>query len=118
MQHVPGNLLSNGYVAVSQSPRAFGMHFGIARGQANILEFYKVYKYSYIRRSKAKFTLKFMNIHEMSCTLTGRREVNVRRDGNCFYRAMALAVSGTTDEAHKFFRAVCNEMIAEYPEVF
>ena len=29
----------------------------------------------------------------------GRHEVNVRGDGNCFYRAMALAVDEKTDHA-------------------
>ena len=48
----------------------------------------------------------------------GRREVNIRGDGNCFYRAMALAVDGKTDHAYPVFRAMYNEMIAAFPKVF
>lgn len=54
----------------------------------------------------------------MSYIQAARREINARGDGNCFYRAIALAVDGKTDHAYRVFRAMCNEMIAEYPEVF
>ena len=54
----------------------------------------------------------------MSSVPADRREVNVRGDRNCFYRAMALAVDGKTDCAYPVFRAMCNKMIAEYPKVF
>ena len=54
----------------------------------------------------------------MTCVSSGRREVKVRGDGNCFYRAIARAVDGKSDEAHLTFRDMCNEMITEYPEVF
>ena len=54
----------------------------------------------------------------MSSVPAGRREVNVRGDGYCFYRATALAVDGKTDHAYLVFRAMCNKMIAEYPKVF
>ena len=54
----------------------------------------------------------------MEIVSTGRREIKVCGDGNCFYRAIARAVDGKTDEAHLTFRDMCNEMIAEYPDVF
>ena len=54
----------------------------------------------------------------MSSIPAGRREVNVRGDENCFYRAMALAVDRKTDHTYAVFRATCNEMIAAYPKVF
>ena len=54
----------------------------------------------------------------MSSIPVGRREVNVRGDGNCFYRAMALAIDVKTVHAYPVFRAMCNRMIAEYPKVF
>ena len=46
-------------------------------------------KYSYIARIRAKFSLIFKR---MSSILADRREVNVRGEGNNFYRAMTLAV--------------------------
>ena len=54
----------------------------------------------------------------MSFVPAGRPEVNVRGDGTCFCRAMALAVDGKTDHAYPVFRAMCNKVIAEYPKVF
>ena len=48
----------------------------------------------------------------MSSVPAGRRDVNVRGDKNCFYRAMALAVDGKTDHAYPVFLAMCNKMIA------
>ena len=54
----------------------------------------------------------------MSSIPAGRREVNVHGVGNCFYRAMALAVDGKTDHAYPVFRAMYNEMIAAFPKVF
>ena len=48
----------------------------------------------------------------MYSILAVRREVHVLGHGNCFYRAMALAVEGKTDLAYPVFRAMCNEMIA------
>ena len=54
----------------------------------------------------------------MSSIPAGRQEVNVRGDGNRFYRAMALAVDGKTDHAYPVFRAMCNDMIAAFPKVF
>ena len=54
----------------------------------------------------------------MSSVPAGRREVNVRGDENCFYGAMALAVDGKTDHVYPVFRAMCDEIIAEYSKVF
>ena len=36
----------------------------------------------------------------MSRIPAGRREVRVRSNGNCFYRAMAIAVEGKSNESH------------------
>ena len=54
----------------------------------------------------------------MVCVPVGRRERKVRGDGNCFYRAMALAVNGSTDRDFATIRAICTKRIADYPDVF
>jgi hypothetical protein len=46
----------------------------------------------------------------------GRREVQVRGDGNCFYRAMARALDGETDRSHSKVRSLCNDMIERIPK--
>ena len=49
----------------------------------------------------------------------GRREVNVRWDGNLFlHLAMAFAVDGKTNHAYPVFRTMSNGMLAAYPKVF
>ena len=48
--------VANGYVAVSQVPRGFAMHFGIARGQTNTFSNTAIYINSYIQRFEAKFS--------------------------------------------------------------
>ena len=54
----------------------------------------------------------------MSGIPIGRREVIVRGDGNCFYRAMALAIDKKTDKDHWQVRASCNNMMACFSDVF
>jgi hypothetical protein len=38
----------------------------------------------------------------MAVILSGRREVKIRCDGNCFYRAMARALDGETELTKSF----------------
>ena len=45
----------------------------------------------------------------MSTIPAGICEVNVHGNGNCFYRAMALAVDDKTDHAYALFRAMCKK---------
>ena len=54
----------------------------------------------------------------MSGIHIGRREIKVRGDGNCFYRAMALAINEKTDRDHCKVRASCNNMMACFSDAF
>ena len=54
----------------------------------------------------------------MAGILIGRREVIVRGDGNCFYRAIARAIDEKSDKNHMKVRALCNNTLAHFPNVF
>ena len=47
----------------------------------------------------------------------GRKEV-VRGDGNCFYRAIALAINGQNDRDFANVRAICNNIMLQHPNAF
>ena len=47
-----------------------------------------------------------------------RSEVVVRRDGNCFYRAIALWRDEMSDEKHEEIRRVSSTLIEKNPKVF
>jgi len=47
-----------------------------------------------------------------------RREVVVRGDGNCFYRAIALWRDEMTDEKHEEIRRLSSTLIEKNPKVF
>ena len=47
-----------------------------------------------------------------------RREVVVRRDGNCFYRAIALWNDEVSDEKHEEIRCLSSRLIERNPKVF
>ena len=48
----------------------------------------------------------------------GRKEVAVRGDGNCFYRAIALAINGQNDRDFANVRAICNNIMLQHPNAF
>ncbi len=48
----------------------------------------------------------------------GRKEVAVRGDGNCFYRAVALAIDGKSDKDFTNVRAMCNNIMLQHPSTF
>ena len=50
--------------------------------------------------------------------LTGRDEVVVRGDGNCFYRAVSLWKDGNTDRNHTKLREIVNKVLAKFPGAF
>ena len=50
--------------------------------------------------------------------LTGRDEVVVRGDGNCFYRAVSLWKDGNTDRNHTKLREIVNKVLAKFPDAF
>ena len=45
----------------------------------------------------------------------GRKEVEVCGDGNCFYRSVALALNGKSDENFGHIREMCNELMMANP---
>ena len=47
-----------------------------------------------------------------------RREIVVRGDGNCFYRAIALWRDETSDKKHEEIRRLSSSLIEKTPKVF
>ena len=47
-----------------------------------------------------------------------RREIVVRGDGNCFYRAIALWRNETGDRKHEEIRRLSSSFIEQHPQVF
>ena len=47
-----------------------------------------------------------------------RREIVVRGDGNCFYRAIALWRDETSDKKHEEIRRLSSSLIEKNPKVF
>ena len=47
-----------------------------------------------------------------------RREIVVRGDGNCFYRAIALRRDETSDKKHEEIRRLSSSLIDKNPKVF
>ena len=47
-----------------------------------------------------------------------RREIVVRGDGNCFYRAIALWRDETSDRKHEEVRRLSSSFIEQHPQVF
>ena len=48
----------------------------------------------------------------------GRKEAVVRGDGNCFYRAIALALDGKSDHDFANVRAMCNNVMIQHTTTF
>lgn len=70
----------------------------------------RIYIYTWLLRL---LECKISSILCMTQHLTGRREMRVAGDGNCFYRAIPLAIDGKSDSAHSRIRVLCNEIMAE-----
>ena len=107
----------NGYVDISSFLRGSQCILGSLGGKQSFFHSRMLRIFIYFKFPSEVFVQIPLIFTRMFSVPAGRREVNARGDGNCFYRAMALAVDGKTDHAYPVFRAMCNKMRAEYPKV-
>ena len=75
-------------------------------------------KNTILLRNICKFMHLFPSVMPAYSLPLARREVQVRVDGNCFYRAVALALNGKTDKEFGHIKEMCNMVMTQNSATF